>query len=450
MMRVAIVGAGPSGMYVAEALLKADPTCEVTLIERLVSPYGLLRGGVAPDHQKMKGVATYYERIMTQFGARCHYMGNVPVGQGVTLHDLRAWFDAVVVATGASEDRALGIEGESMPGIWPATRFVSWVNGHPDGKDTVFDWSTARHVVVIGQGNVAVDVVRLLAKPVSALRATDIPEDRLTALAGNHTTTLSLIGRRGPVQAAFTELELQELGHIPGVSLRFHDPDFELGKACMEELEHPDANKARKNWAALHALRQAHPIDAPQRTLSIRFFESPVAFVGTDRVTGVVLERNQLQGPAGQQKAIGTGVKQVIPADMVFKSVGYRSVPLPGCPFSPTTHTVPHQQGQVFDLEGQPVPGLFVAGWAKRGPSGVLGTNKPCGAETARTLLAASLPSVGRQTDAFKEWVTQQGIRWVSFDEWKQIDEQEVARGQALGKPREKWVDPDDMIRALS
>lgn len=449
MMRVAIVGAGPSGMYVAEALLKADPSCEVTLIERLVSPYGLLRGGVAPDHQKMKGVATYYERVMTQFATRCHYMGNVSVGQAITLDELRAWFDAVVVATGASEDRPLGIEGESMPGIYPATRFVSWVNGHPDGKDTVFDWS-AKHVVVIGQGNVAVDVVRLLAKPVSSLRSTDIPEDRLAALAGSAITTLSLIGRRGPVQAAFTELELQELGHIPGVDLRFCDPDFELGSACMAELEHPDANKARKNWAALEALRQASPVAAPQRTLSIRFFESPVAFVGTDRVTGVVLERNRLHGPPGQQKAVGTGEKQVIPADMVFKSVGYRSVPLPGCPFNPITHTVPHQQGQVVDPDGQVVPGLFVAGWAKRGPSGVLGTNKPCGAETARTLLAASFPSVGRQTDAFKEWVTQKGSRWVSFDEWKRVDEQEVSRGKALGKPREKWIDSHDMIRALS
>jgi len=449
MMRVAIVGAGPSGMYVADALLKATPTCEVTLIERLVSPYGLLRGGVAPDHQKMKSVATYYERVMTQFESRCHYMGNVSVGQAVTLADLREWFDAVVVATGASEDRPLGIEGEYMPGIWPATRFVSWVNGHPDGNDTVFDWS-ARHVVVIGQGNVAVDVVRLLAKPVATLRGTDIPEDRLAALSGSGITTLSLIGRRGPVQAAFTELELQELGHIPGVALRFHEPDFELGRACLDELDHPDANKARKNWAALQALRQAPPVEDPQRTLSIRFFESPVAFVGTDRVTGVVVERNRLDGPPGQQKAIGTGVQQVIPADMVFKSVGYRSVPLPGCPFSTTTHTVPHHQGQVLDLEGRVVPGLFVAGWAKRGPSGVLGTNKPCGAETARTVLAASLPSVGRQTDAFKEWVTQQGIRWVSFEEWKRVDEKEVARGKALGKPREKWVEAGDMIKALS
>lgn len=448
MKQVAIVGAGPSGMYVAEALLKRDPDCEVTLIERLVSPYGLLRGGVAPDHQKMKSVGVYYERIITQFVDRCHYMGHLAIGDRVTLPDLQHWFDAVVIATGASEDRALGIEGESLLGVYPATQFVSWVNGHPDGDSYDFNWS-AQQVVVIGQGNVAVDVVRLLAKPVSSLRSTDIPESRLAMLATSQIQTVYLMGRRGPVQAAFTELELQELGHIEGVTVGFNPLDFELGMACETELAHPDANKARKNWAALGALRQLPP-KVGGRSIQIRFFESPVRMVGTDRVTGVEFERSILVGEPGQQKAVGTGVRHIIPADMVFKSVGYRSVPLPGCPFDTTRHVVPNINGQVVNERGVPVNGLFVAGWAKRGPSGVLGSNKPCGVQTATSLLQSLSGGVPKPRGGFRNWLVEQGISWVTFDQWKRVDEWEIKVGQTLGKPREKVITMDAMLGMLS
>ena len=447
MKQVAIIGAGPSGMYVAEALLKRDPDCEVTLIERLVSPYGLLRGGVAPDHQKMKSVGVYYERILTQFQDRCHYMGNVLVGTQVALTDLQAWFDAVVIATGASEDRSLGIEGESLAGVYPATQFVSWVNGHPDGMGHTFDW-TARQVVVIGQGNVAVDVVRLLAKPVSSLRSTDIPESRLAVLATSQIETIYLMGRRGPVQAAFTELELQELGHIDGVTLGFNPLDFELGEACKTELTLPDSNKARKNWATLGTLRQCSP-SSGGRSIQIRFFESPVRILGTEHVTGVEFERSMLVGPPGQQRAVGTGVRHVIPADMVFKSVGYRSIPLPGCPFDTKRHVVPNVNGQVVDENGVAVTGLFVAGWAKRGPSGVLGSNKPCGVQTAEALLASLGGEASKPRGGFSQWLLEKGVKWVTFNQWKQVDAYEIQTGQALGKPREKLIAIQDMLGLL-
>lgn len=447
--RVAIVGSGPSGFYAAEALLKDERNLQVDVIDRLPTPFGLVRGGVAPDHQKIKNVIRVYER--TAANERCSFIGNVTVGRDVSVADLQRCYDAVVFTCGAETDRTLAIPGIDLPGSHTATAFVGWYNGHPDYRDLSFDLSQEA-AVVIGQGNVAVDVTRILAKTVDELAGTDIAAHALEALAESKVREVHMVGRRGPVQAAFTSKEIRELGELGDCALHFNDQaDFELGAACRAELDDAGNTDAQRNWKALGELREAGPASGCAKRIVVHFFRSPKELSGDGRVQRLTLEKNRLAGDAGNQWAEGTGETVEMPCGLFFRSVGYRGVPIPGVPFDDRRGVFPNQGGRITG-DGAVLPGLYAAGWIKRGPSGVIGTNKPDSTETARNLLAdldelaaCSTPDTG----ALLAQLRGRGVRPVSYQDWRAIDAAEVAAGRPAGKPREKFTRIEEMLAVL-
>ena len=444
-LRVAIVGAGPSGFYAADALFKSSISVSVDCFDRLPTPFGLLRGGVAPDHQKMKSVGAYYDRVAVANEGRFRFFGNVTVGVDISIDELRRYYDAIIVSMGAQSDRKLGIPGEDLPGVHAATEFVGWYNGHPDYQHLTFDLSQET-VVVVGQGNVAIDVTRILAKPIEALRKTDIPESILDQLAQSRVRNIHLIGRRGPVQSAFTELEIKEFGELPGIRVVIDPADMWLNDASEAELATETNTKARKNMAVLQRYLD-DPILEGDKTVTIRFLESPVEIQGSSHVERIILEKNKLSGDPGKQQANGTGDTISLDAGLVFKSIGYKGVPMPGLPFDDKAGVIPNQKGQVIND-----PSVYVAGWIKRGPKGVLGTNKPCSTETVETLLSnlGHLQGCDHPRESEIEKVLEQrGIQWVSYQDWKLIDHLEKENGEKLGKPREKFVSVGDILAAL-
>ena len=446
-LRVAIVGAGPSGFYAADSLFRAKIPVVVDMFDRLPTPYGLLRGGVAPDHQQMKSVGKYYERVALTPGFS--FFGNVKVGTDISIEELKASYDAIIVACGAETDRRLGIEGEDLNGSLTATAFVGWYNGHPDYRDTEFDLSSSS-VAIIGQGNVAIDVARIIAKTPQELASSDISAHALDALSGAGIRDIYLIGRRGPVQSAFTELEIKELGELEDCDVMVDPKDLVLNAASQAELDDPANNKARKNYAVLEEFSKRQPTGKSTR-IWVKFFQSPVKIIGNGCVQSLVLETNRLEGEAGAQKAVGTGHTVELPCGIVFRSVGYRGISMAGVPFDERRGVFPNQEGRVLD-NGVPVPGLYVVGWIKRGPSGVLGTNKPDAAQTVASLISdmpglpgCEIPS----TDHLLELLKNRGVQWVTFADWQKLDAEEVRRGQALGKPREKFTRIADMLTFL-
>ncbi len=446
-LRVAIVGAGPSGFYAADALFKSGVPVEVDCFDRLPTPFGLLRAGVAPDHQKMKSVATYYDRVATSNANRFAFFGNVQVGTDISIDELKLFYDAIIVASGAQHDRELGVPGELLPGVVGAASFVGWYNGHPDYTVPPVDL-TVNAVAVIGQGNVAIDIARLLASPMDRLRQTDIPEPVLSVMAGRQIRTLHLIGRRGPVQSAFTELEIKELTELAGWKVVIDPAVLTLAPQDEDELAHPSNSKARKNIAVLReiAMKQT-PVEPNDRVIYLRYLESPVQILGDQVVSGVQLEQNQLAGDPGRRVAIGTGKRVTVDAQIVVKSIGYYGTAIPGVPFDQQSGTIPNQAGGVVGDSA-----LFVAGWIKRGPKGVLGTNKPCSTETVKTLLAAVptlTPCLTPSSDKVRALLSARGVRWVSYADWKTLDEVERGRGAVLGKPREKLTTIASVFEAL-
>ena len=395
--RVAIVGSGPSGFYAADALLKDERNLQVDIVDRLPTPFGLVRGGVAPDHQKIKNVIRVYER--TAGNERCGFIGNVMVGRDVNVADLRRYYDAIVFTCGAETDRTLNIPGIDLPGSHTATAFVGWYNGHPDYRHLSFDLSH-EVAVVIGQGNVAVDVTRILAKTVDELVATDIAAHALEMLAESKVREVHMVGRRGPVQAAFTSKEIRELGELGDCALHFNDQaNFDLNSESQAELEQSGNTDAQRNWKALGELRETDTMDC----------------------------------------------------GLFFRSVGYRGVPIEGLPFDDRRGVFPNQGGRLME-DGAVVPGLYAAGWIKRGPSGVIGTNKPDSTETAKNVLAdldglaaCAVPD----TDALLAQLRDRGVRPVSYEDWRAIDAAEVARGAGAGKPREKFTRIPEMLGVL-
>lgn len=448
-LRVAVIGSGPSGFYATDALLKNDLAISVDLIERLPVPYGLVRFGVAPDHPKIKNVIRVYEKTAAKpdFG----FLGNVTVGTDVSVEELREFYDAILFTVGAETDRKLGIPGEDFSGSHTATEFVAWYNGHPDYRDRDFNL-THKVAVVIGQGNVAVDVARILSKTREELEATDIAAHALEALSSSSIEEIYMIGRRGPAQAAFTEPEIKEMGELKDCEIDVDAAELQLNDASREELEIPENKRNRGNFEILQSHASRAPDPGTGRSLKIRFFKSPVELIGSDRVESVTLERNALTGEAGHQRARGTGETEELPCGLFFRSVGYRGVPLPGVPFDDDRGVFRNENGRILDDRGSPVPGLYCAGWIKRGPSGVIGTNRPDSLETAQGLVAdvaALMPCPTPSTDALRELLTRRNVRTVSYDDWKQIDAAEVARGKAAGKPREKFTSIDDMLAVL-
>lgn len=444
-LRVAIIGSGPSGFYAADPLLKSDTACLVDMFDRLPTPFGLVRGGVAPDHPKIRSVTKVYERIASLPGFR--FFGNVTIGRDLLVTELKQQYDAIIFAFGAETDRSLGIPGEDLVGSYTATSFVGWYNGHPDYRDHTFDLSQ-EVAVVIGVGNVAMDVARVLAKSVDELKTTDIACHALDALAESKVREIHVIGRRGPAQAAFTPLELKEMGQLDDCQPVVDPAALALGPLCEAELS--DKNKARilellTDFAGSEAR-------ATRRKMHFHFLESPLKLEGTGRVESILLEKNRLEGSEPfKQWPVATGETTSLPCGLVFRSIGYRGIPMADAPFDEKRCVIPNLEGRVMDGTG-PLPGLYVVGWIKRGPSGIIGTNKPDSLETVKHLLE-DVPNLRpcpvRDPEAVVRRLKEQKVRYVTMDDWHRIDAAEVALGQTAGKPRERFTRIEDMLDVL-
>jgi ferredoxin--NADP+ reductase len=445
--QVAIIGSGPSGFYAAEALLRGRPGVRVDMFDRLPTPFGLVRGGVAPDHPKIKQVNLVYDKIAKSPGFA--FYGNVTIGRDLTLAELRATYHAVIVACGASADRRLDIPGESLPGSHTSTEFVGWYNGHPDYRDHAFDFSHEK-AVVIGQGNVAADVARILATPVDDLRRTDIAEHAIESLSKSRIREIHIVGRRGPVQAKFTSVELKELGKINGCDAVAGPEDLELNAASAAEVANSRGEESRKNLEIFRAFSANGPA-ANGRRIHFRFLQTPVRINGASRVESITLARNILEGGAFAQAAAATSELSQLPCGLIFRSVGYRGLRMPGLAFDERSGTIPNSKGRCFEGE-HPLPGLYVTGWIKRGPTGLIGTNRADSVETVAAIfedLPKMDPAPKSAAGGLSAMLAARAVRVVSYADWQHIDASERVRGQPSGKPREKFTHVPDMIAAI-
>lgn len=434
-LRVAVVGSGPSGIFATEALLKqTEVPVSVDVLDRLPTPYGLVRYGVAPDHLKIKSVTSGFQRTLSD--PRVRFLGNVEFGRDLTVEDAKAHYDAVVYTVGASADRRLGIPGEDLSGSLSATEFVAWYNGHPDAATREM-LLHARGVAVVGVGNVALDVSRILAKNVQELHESDIAGHALSALERSHVTDVYVLGRRGPAQAKFTTKELREFGELMEADVVVDPAEVQVSDVEYAAIQD---NTVKKNVDVLREFALKPPAGKPRR-VHLRFLVSPVEIVddGQGGVGGLTIERNRLDE---RGNAVGTGEVETLPVQMVLRSVGYKGRPLPGVPFDERAGVIPNDAGRVTEAEGGPVrPGEYTAGWIKRGPSGVIGTNKADATDTVKLLLSdvADLrPAERPDPAAVDALLAERGVDVVSLNDWLQLDQHELAAGAASGRPRVK------------
>ncbi len=451
-LRVAIIGSGPSGFYAAEHVLSQDDLhVQVDMFDRLPTPFGLVRAGVAPDHPKIKSVTRVYDKIAANPDFR--FRGNVEFGADIEHEDLLEYFHAVIYCVGARSDRRLGIPREYLPGSHGASDFVGWYNASPDQRNLTFDFSGER-VVVVGNGNVAMDVARVLMLPPDELAATDIGGHALRALSANQVREVTILGRRGPAQAAFTYRELRELAERDDIDVIVDPADMQLDPHSLHDTEQqPDRGRDQ----VLELLRELSERGdrGHDRRIVFRFLVSPVEIVGKDRVEGIEVVRNELyRGNNGELRARATDDHEVIPADIVFRAIGYQGVSLPGVPFDPITATIPNDRGRVIDpLTGQSRVGEYAAGWIKRGPNGIIGTNKPDAQESVEMLVddvrAQRLRRDVLPAKVFERFLAERQGEVVSFADWKYLDEREVEKGGELGRPRLKFARVENMMRAL-
>lgn len=453
-LRVAIIGSGPAGYYAAEQLLKHETaTVEVDMFDRLPTPFGLVRGGVAPDHPKIKSVIRVYEKTAAREGYR--FFGNVHLGRDLSAADLAERYHAVIYAYGAETDRQLGIPGEDLPGSGPATAFVGWYNAHPDYADLEFDLSCER-AVVIGNGNVATDVTRMLALTREELEATDTADHAIDPLAQNRIREILVLGRRGPAQAAFTNPELRELGEMADADIHVDPAQLELDELSREYLESEADITTRKNVEILTDFASREPEGKPKRIV-LRFLASPVEIQGEGRVERVVVGRNELhQDESGAIRPRDTGERETIEAGLVLRSIGYKGIPVERLPFDERRGVMPNDGGRVTDPEsGRHLPGQYAVGWIKRGPTGVIGTNKKDAQETVDNLLEdleAGRVHEPAQPDpgAIEALLRERKPDCVTFQGWEAIDRAEVERGKPQGRPRIKFCRIEEMVEVAS
>lgn len=450
-LRVAIVGAGPSGFYVAEHLLnQEDLVVEIDMLERLPTPHGLVRGGVAPDHQKIKAVSATYDKIAVH--PRFRYYGHVEYGTHLSLDDLRGLYHQIVFTTGAPTDNRMEIPGEDLVGSYPATIFVAWYNGHPDYRDLRFDLSCER-VAIVGVGNVAVDVARILCRTPEELAKTDIADYALAALRESRIKEVTMLGRRGPAQAAFTNPELRELGQLPGANLIVYPEEAALDDLSQAALDSGSDRAAGRKVAMLQEFANRQP-EGKARCLTIRFLVSPTALLGVaGRLTTMQLVKNKLYATdAGTLRPRATEQVEELPVDMVFRSVGYRGVPLPDVPFDDRRGVIANAEGRVLDVDGRgPLIGIYAAGWIKRGPTGVIGTNKPDALQTVKCMVAdladgKVLQPSGATTEAAAKLVQERQPEFFSYADWLYLNQVEVSKGKEIGAPRVKFTRIDEML----
>jgi len=454
-LRVAIIGAGPSGFYAADQILKdPDTHAQVDLFDRLPTPYGLVRGGVAPDHPKIKSVTRVYERTAAKEGFR--FFGNVEVGRDLGIEDFENHYHAILYTFGAEADRELGIPGEDLPGSFAATAFVGWYNAHPDYADRDFGLDRVKRAVVIGNGNVAMDVCRMLALDDAELRRTDIADHAIEVLGESGIEEIVVLGRRGPAQAAFTNPEIKEIGELEEADVIVDPADVELDPDSRAWLESDSADKTtRVNVEIVDGYSKKAPAGKPKK-IRLRFLASPVEIRGGERVESIVIGRNELVMEDGSLRARDTGKREELECELVLRSVGYTGVPIPGVPFDQKRGTILNDQGRVLEADGGPHrTGHYTAGWIKRGPSGVIGTNKKDAQETVDHLLAdvaegRLLDPAEPEAAAVENLLAERKANFVSFSGWQKIDHAEVTKGEPHERPRVKFVKVDEMLEVAS
>jgi ferredoxin--NADP+ reductase len=451
-LRIAIIGAGPAGFFAADTLLKQrDIVLTIDIFNRFPTPFGLVRDGVAPDHQSIKAVIRVFDKILVD--PRVHFFGNVTYGVDIHHQELKRFYDQIIYAVGAQADRRMGIPGEELPNNFPALSFVGWYNGHPDYRDLPIDLSCER-AVVVGNGNVAMDVARILVMPLDTLLKTDIADHALEKLRESKIREVVVLGRRGAAQASFTTPEIKELGRLEGVDVIINPQNIELDPASLVEIE--EDRTAKANLECLHAYATREEQYAPRR-ITMRFLASPVEIVGVNgRMTAVKIERNELVVDSnGGLRSKGTGAFENIEAGLVMRSIGYRSVPIEGVPFDHATSTINNIAGQVVHPNtGEVIPGEYVVGWAKRGPTGLIGNNKPDSAATVEAMLA-DLPMLYGISDDHRDlsrvvaFLLERGIDYVTYQDWKMLDQYEVACGAGQGRPRVKVTTVPEMMAII-
>ncbi|MGA6162893.1 pyridine nucleotide-disulfide oxidoreductase [Amycolatopsis magusensis] len=434
------MGAGPAGIYAADILDKSDTPTHIDLFERMPAPFGLIRYGVAPDHPRIKGIVTALHKVLDRPGIRL--IGNVDYGTDLKLDELREFYDAVIFSTGASADRPLEIPGIDLPGSYGAADFVSWYDGHPDVPRT---WPLeATSVAVLGVGNVALDVARVLAKTADELLSTEIPPNVYEGLKSSPVTDVHVFGRRGPAQAKFTPMELRELDHSPNVEVIVDPEDIEFDEGSMAAIRSSKqidmVVKTLQEWA----IRDSR--NRPKR-LHLHFFHSPAEVLGDGHVTGLRTERTELTGDGNVR---GTGVFHDWDVQAVYRAVGYLSSHLAEIPFDHLTGTVPNQAGRVLDIDENQVPGVYVTGWIKRGPVGLIGHTKGDAAETIASLLADADTLTGatrNEPDAIMDFLVDRGVPFTTWDGWGRLDAHERSLGEPQGRDRVKVVEREEMLR---
>ncbi|MEX2290900.1 MAG: FAD-dependent oxidoreductase [Mycobacteriales bacterium] len=437
-LRVAIVGAGPAGIYAADVLMKSDTPVSIDLYERQPAPFGLIRYGVAPDHPRIKGIVKALHQVLSK--PQVHLFGNVEYGVDIKLDDLRRYYDAVVFTTGAEKDRDLEVPGIDKAGSFGGAEFVSWFDGHPDVPR---EWPLeARSIAVVGAGNVGLDVARMLSKTADELLVTEIPDNVYRGLAASPVEEVHVFARRGPAQAKFTPLELRELDHSPNVEVLVNPEDIEYDDGSVAAINSDNQTKLVVRELEKYAMRTADKGEGDRpRKLWLHFFESPVEVLGDGTVEGFRTERTELTGDGSVQ---GTGEFRDWPVQAVYRCVGYRSTELPGLPWDSRNHVVPHAAGRVLHLDGAPIPGVYVNGWVKRGPVGLIGHTKGDAIETIGSLLE-DLPTMPEASEPSREAVTEflmsRGIAYTTWDGWQLLDAHELALGAAYGPL------PDERIR---
>jgi NADPH-dependent glutamate synthase beta subunit-like oxidoreductase len=430
-INVAVIGSGPSGFYTVEALKKTGQDVRVDMIERLPTPFGLIRGGVAPDHQTTKKVARVYEKTAQADGVG--YFGNVEVGRDVSLEELKDMYDAIVLAVGAPRDRKLGIPGEDKTGVFGSADFVGWYNGHPDFTELKPDLSTET-VVVIGNGNVAIDAARVLVKTEAEMAETDIAEHAAAAIKASAIKDVYMVGRRGPIEAKFTNVELREMGKLEN-SVPVVDAGV-LPDSVEGEWSDRDQRLKERNLATMKEFLEIDPAGKEKR-VHFSFYAKPVEILGGETVEGIRMERTRVE----DGRSVGTGEFFDIACGLVIPAIGYYSEPFPGVPFDDAKGIVLHEDGRVGD-------GVYAVGWIKRGPTGVIGSNKPDG-ETAATQILEDISQGSKPGhEALAALLVERNVRVVDYADWKKIDEAEASSARA-GAPRRKFVTVEDMVKAL-